>query len=97
MALSVHHLGIVVKDIAATAAHYVECFGYEVKSEIIHDPAQTAYVQFLKLAGDPIYLELVSPDRSDSRLSNALNKGGGLNHVCYAREDIEAAYQRLRS
>jgi methylmalonyl-CoA/ethylmalonyl-CoA epimerase len=97
MTLRVHHLGIAVKDIAATAAHYVQCFGYEVKSEIIRDPAQTAYVQFLQLPGDPIYVELVSPDRPDSRLSNALNKGGGLNHVCYATEDIEAEFHRLRS
>lgn len=97
MTLRLHHLGMLVKDIAAAAANYVQSFGYEVKSEIIHDPVQTAYVQFLKLPGDAVYVEFVSPDRPDSRLSNSLNKGGGLNHICYSTEDIEADFRTLRA
>ena len=89
MKLNLHHVGMLVKKIPQSVAYYVQ-MGYELKSEIIHDPIQTAYVQFLKLPADRVYLELISPDRPDGRLSNALQKGGGLNHVCYATEDIEA-------
>ena len=96
MILKTHHVGIVVKDLAAAIAQYVGRFGYEIKTEIIHDPVQTAYVQFLQLPGDPVYLELVSPDGPTSRLSNALNRGNGLNHLCYATEDIEGAFRELR-
>lgn len=95
--MNVHHVGIVVANVEAATAHYAGYFGYEVKSAIIHDPVQTAYVQFLKLPGDSVYLEFVSPDRPNSRLTNALNKGGGLNHICYCTEDIEGELRRLRS
>ena len=94
--MNIHHVGIVVANIEAATAQYVKQFGYEVKSEIVHDPVQTAYVQFLKLPGDTVYLEFVSPDRPDSRLSNALKKGGGLNHICYSIEDIEAEFRKMR-
>ncbi len=91
-----HHVGIVVRDVAEACALYVRRFGYEVKSGVIHEPTQTAHVQFLRLPGDTTYLELVAPDGPRSRLSGALEKGGGLNHVCYAVDDIDAACHTLR-
>lgn len=94
--LTLHHIGVVVKDIPRAAAGYIETYGYEVKSAVIHDPQQTAHVQFLQLPGDAVYLELVAPDREASKLTNALKKGGGLNHVCYSTADIEAACRDLR-
>jgi methylmalonyl-CoA/ethylmalonyl-CoA epimerase len=94
--LSLHHIGVVVQDISKTAGSFIARFGYEVKSAVIHDPTQTAYVQFLQLPGDSVYLELVSPDRSDSKLTNALNKGGGLNHICYSTTDIHGTCRQLR-
>jgi len=97
MDLMLHHVGVLVKDIAAAAKDYTERLGYELKSGVIHDPRQTAYVQFLRLPGDRVYLELVSPDRATSKLTNALNKGGGLNHVCYATLDIEQTCSQLRA
>jgi methylmalonyl-CoA/ethylmalonyl-CoA epimerase len=90
-----HHVGILVKDIAQASAEYVSRFGYQIKSDIIHDPVQTAYVQFLQLAGDSSYLEFVAPDGRESKLTNALKKGGGVNHVCYATDDILLACRQL--
>jgi methylmalonyl-CoA/ethylmalonyl-CoA epimerase len=95
--LQFHHVGMLVDLIEKHSALYVERFGYELKSEIIHDPKQTAYVQFLAFPGQNVYLELVAPDAPNSFLSNALQKGGGLNHVCYSTVDIDAACERLRS
>lgn len=96
LTFTVHHLGVAVLDISQTAATYVECFGYQIKSEIIHDPVQQAFVQFLQLPRDHVFLELVQPDRSHSKLSQAVAKGGGLNHVCYATDDLDAACTELR-
>jgi methylmalonyl-CoA/ethylmalonyl-CoA epimerase len=95
--LQFHHVGMVVDLIDKHSALYVERFGYELRSEVIHDPKQTAYVQFLAFPGQNVYLELVAPDAPDSFLSNALRKGGGLNHVCYSTADIDAACRDLRS
>jgi len=72
-----------VPDIAAAAAEYVARFGYRVCGAMVHDPVQTAQVQFLSLTESVPYVELVTPDGPESKLSNALRKGGGLNHLCY--------------
>ena len=95
--LRFHHVGMVVDSIDKHSALYADRFGYEIRSEIIHDSKQRAYVQFLAFPGESTYLELVAPDAPGSFLSNALQKGGGLNHLCYSTEDIDAACRRLRS
>ena len=56
--LQLHHIGMLVKDVAVAAKMYIERFGYELKSDAIHDPVQGAYVQFVKLHGDTVYLEI---------------------------------------
>lgn len=96
MALTLHHVGILVPDIAQAAAQYVAKFGYRICSEIIHDPVQTAYVQFLSLTDSTPYVELVTPDGPKSKLSNALKKGGGLNHLCYLTSTIDDDCRCLR-
>jgi methylmalonyl-CoA/ethylmalonyl-CoA epimerase len=84
-----------VKAIAPVSEMYVTRFGYEVRTPVIHDPLQTALVQFLSLPGDGVYLEFVSPDGPESRLTNAVRKGGGLNHLCYIADNLESASDRL--
>jgi methylmalonyl-CoA/ethylmalonyl-CoA epimerase len=89
-------VGIVVRTIAEAAEAYTTRFGYEVAGEPVHDPRQTAWVQFLRLPGEAVYLELVAPDDGKGRLTAALEKGGGLHHLCYATEDIEGSCADLR-
>jgi methylmalonyl-CoA/ethylmalonyl-CoA epimerase len=96
MALALHHIGILVPDIAQAAGQYAARFGYRVYGEIVHDPVQTAYVQFLSLSGSIPFVELVTPDGPESKLSNALKKGGGLNHLCYISPAIGEECDRLR-
>ena len=95
-AVSLHHVGIAVTNVSAAAEAYVRRYGYSVRTPVIHDPVQTAYVQFLHLAGAPTYLELVMPDGPQSKLQKAIREGGGLNHLCYAVQDIDSACRRLR-
>jgi methylmalonyl-CoA/ethylmalonyl-CoA epimerase len=86
--MSLHHVGIAVEDIHTSADIYVRRYGYSRRTAVIHDPTQTAYVQFFKLANDPCYLELVAPDGDGSKLQNSVRRGGGLHHLCYAVSDI---------
>ena len=95
MLLSLHHVGYAVSRIEPATELYRNCFGYEVCSPIIHDPIQTAYVQFLRLPGDHTYLEFVAPDGPASKLTGAIRKGGGLNHLCFSIADIDAAAKQL--
>ena len=95
MNLKLHHIGILVKDINKASSEYVQKFGYSIQSGIIHDPVQTAFVQFLKLQDDAAYVELIYPDGPGSKLTKQLKKGGGLNHFCYQTEHIEDSCRDL--
>jgi methylmalonyl-CoA/ethylmalonyl-CoA epimerase len=95
--LRFHHVGVVVADMERSATAYMERFGYEARSGIVHDPLQTAYVQFLSFPGERVFLEFVSPDGPQSALTLALKKGGGLNHICYSTSDIGETCLRLRN
>ena len=90
-----HHVGFAVAQIAPAAADYVRRFGYMEETAILHDPLQTAFVQFLKLAGDASWLEFVAPDGPASLLAGAVKQGGGLNHLCYVTGPLEKAIARL--
>ena len=83
LSLQLHHVGYVVKEIEPIAGQYAGRFGYEVRTPVIHDPLQTAFVQFLRLPRDQAYLEFVAPDGPESKLASAAKRRGGLNHLCY--------------
>jgi methylmalonyl-CoA/ethylmalonyl-CoA epimerase len=95
LVLTLHHVGYAVKLIDPIAAVYTGRYGYELSTPVIHDPLQTAYVQFLKLAGDQAYLEFVAPDGPESKLTNAVKRAGGLNHLCYVCGPLEETIAHL--
>jgi methylmalonyl-CoA/ethylmalonyl-CoA epimerase len=88
-ALRLHHVGYATKLIEPLAAQYVLRFGYEICSDIIHDPLETALVQFLRLPGDRVYLEFFAPDGPESKLLSAARRGANLNHLCYTADKLE--------
>jgi methylmalonyl-CoA/ethylmalonyl-CoA epimerase len=94
LALHLHHVGYATKAIDQIAATYVSRFGYVLATPVIHDPLQTAFVQFLSLPGDRAYLEFVAPDGPESKLSDAA-KRGGLNHLCYTAGPLEETIAQL--
>jgi methylmalonyl-CoA/ethylmalonyl-CoA epimerase len=93
-ALRLHHVGYATKIIEPLAELYIQRYGYEVSTPVIHDPLQTALVQFLRLPGDQTYLEFVAPDGPDSKLT-AAPKRGGLNHLCYSSGPLEQTIAEL--
>jgi methylmalonyl-CoA/ethylmalonyl-CoA epimerase len=93
--LRLHHVGYAVHEIEPVATNYVSRYGYQVVTPIIHDPQQTALVQFLQLNGDRNYLEFVSPDGPGSKLSGAVKRRGALNHLCYTSGPLESEIEHL--
>ena len=87
--LRLHHVGIVVPEIAASRAFYIDVLGYQERTPVIRDPVQTAFVQFFSTGADH-YLELVAPDSEASKLQESVRKGKVLNHLCYSCENIAA-------
>jgi methylmalonyl-CoA/ethylmalonyl-CoA epimerase len=95
--LRLHHIGNAVVDLESSAQIYAGRLGYRTATPPIHEPSQTAWVQFLQLGDDPVYLELVAPDGPASKLTNAVKRGGGLNHLCYTCGPIEDAIEVLET
>jgi len=85
-----------VKDIRRAAQEFTTRLGYVIESDVIEDSIQTARVQFLRQPGAFSWLELVTPAGAQSKLANALNKGGGWHHLCYEIDDLERARVQLR-
>ena len=93
----VDHVGIAVRDIDESLAHYTGLFGYRLERGPFDDPQQQARVAFIR-TDDPAdtVLELVAPLDEKSQVQRVLAKGLSLYHICYEVPDIEQAISRLR-
>ncbi len=97
-ATTLHHVGYVVKSIAGIGEDFARSLGIEWNGEIILDPLQEAKVTFLFCgSGQGPAIELVEPAGDQSPLHKFLAKGGGLHHVCYEVDSLEAQLQHSRS
>ena len=88
--MKLHHLAIVVADIPRSTEVYQQLLNIEPVTDIIHDPRQKVLIQFLAgpALGD-LQIELLSPTGQDSPVAQALEKGGGPNHMCFEVDDLE--------
>ena len=95
--LRLHHVGYATKEIETSVASYAARFGYEAATGVIHDPVQTALVQFLRLPGEATYLEFVAPDGPRSKLAGVTKRADGLHHLCYSAGALEDAISGLEA
>ena len=89
-----NHVAIVVPDMAAAARLYRETLGASV-SEPVDQPAHGVTTVFIELPNTKI--ELLHPlgDNSPVAAFLAKNPSGGMHHVCYEVDDIEAAVAQV--
>jgi len=93
--LRLHHVGIVVPVIEERRSFYTDVLRYRQRTPVIHDPVQTAFVQFFLIPGSDHYIELVAPDSESSKLWNASRKRLPLNHLCYSCAKIAETVSSL--
>ena len=95
---ALHHLGFVVKSISTVADEFAASMSAHWDGEIIHDPIQRVRVAFFSPvdSAKPVY-ELIEPASEDSPVTDFLKKRGGLHHVCYEVNDLDAALEAARS
>ena len=82
----------------AVAEEFAFSISGQWNGEITHDPIQRVRVTFLTPLDlrNPVY-ELIEPASEASPVSNFLKKRGGLHHVCYEIDDLEAGLRDARS
>ncbi len=89
-----NHVAIVVPDLAAAAQVYRATLGASV-SEPLDLPEHGVTTVFVELPNTKI--ELLHPLGEDSPIANFLerNPKGGMHHVCYEVQDLEASISKL--
>lgn len=93
-ALTLHHTGVVVEDLAAAEAHY-RALGF-TDGERVSVPEQ-AIEAIVYPAGENRWLELISPTDPEGPIATFMGKRGeGVHHVAYQVDDIRAELARLR-
>lgn len=96
----VAHIGIAVKDLAASIEKYRLLTGVE-PSEVHSVPDQKVKVAFLASESDNPEgfprLELVAPDHPDSPISKFIERRGeGLHHICLLVENLKERIGELK-
>jgi methylmalonyl-CoA/ethylmalonyl-CoA epimerase len=85
-----NHVAIAVPDLEAASALYRDTLGAKVSAPVAQ-PAHGVTTVFVELPNTKI--ELLAPLGANSPIAGFLarNRLGGIHHVCYEVEDIEAA------
>jgi methylmalonyl-CoA epimerase len=92
MILQLDHIGIAVRSIDEALPHYTEELGFAV----LHDErVPEAGVRVAFLDAGSVMIQLVEPIGPGQVNDDFQKYGEGLNHLCYAVHDIEAAVARL--
>lgn len=90
-----NHVAIVVPDLGAAAATYVDTLGAQVTApqDLPEHGVTTVFVNL-----DNTKIELLQPLGEDSPIARFLvnNPNGGMHHVCYEVDDIIRARDRLK-
>ncbi len=91
-----NHVAIAVKDLKAAAAVYRNVLGAEI-SQAIPQPEHGVSTIFVTLPNTKI--ELLEPLGDASPIAKFLerNADGGIHHICYEVDDINAARDHLVS
>ncbi len=89
-----NHVAIAVPDLAAASARYRDVFGARV-SEPVDQPDHGVTTVFVELPNAKI--ELLHPLGAGSPIAGFLARhpAGGIHHLCYEVDDIEAALETL--
>jgi methylmalonyl-CoA/ethylmalonyl-CoA epimerase len=93
--LRLHHIGVVVDDLATADARY-RALGF-AEGERVSVPAQ-AIEAIVYDAGEGRYVELISPTDAEGPIATYMAKRGeGMHHVAYQVDDIDAELVRLKA
>ncbi len=94
MIIGLDHIAIAVPDLQEAIARFLDDFGlkYEGSEDVAQAGTTTA---FFPVPGTSI--ELVHPLDGGGPIATYLEKnGGGLHHICFRTDDVEADMVRLR-
>ena len=94
MITGLDHIAIAVPDLEAAVQRFMTDFGLDFSGTEDVESAKTS-TAFFPLP--PTSIELVHPLRGEGAIAKYLEKrGGGIHHLCFRTDDIEADVARLK-
>jgi methylmalonyl-CoA epimerase len=95
MVLNVHHVGIAVEDLDASALLYADLFGATLEHR---GRLEDQGVEAASLRVGPSRIELLRPLRPETPVGRFLAKRGpGMHHVAFEVDDVAAELERLKA
>jgi methylmalonyl-CoA/ethylmalonyl-CoA epimerase len=98
--MRLHHVGVIVPSIDEALEHYRAVLRMEPAAgaaAAVYDPVQDANLIMLEPpGGGGPGIELIEPASAASPVAKQAGRGGGLAHLCYEVNDIEAEVARQR-
>jgi len=96
MASRLNHIGVVVQDVLEVT-EVLRTLGLEALTKLEPDPVQKVTACFMGKEGpEEVHIELLEPTDTQSPIAKFLGKkGGGLHHLCFEVDDIDAATRDL--
>lgn len=93
MIIGLDHVAIAVPDLEKSIKRFAEDFGLDFKGSEAVESAKTQ-TAFFPISGTQI--ELVHPLNGEGPVQTYLDKkGGGLHHICFKSDDVQADMTRL--
>lgn len=92
MIQQIDHLGIAVRDLDESVAHYENALGLHChgREEVASQKVKTAF-----FAAGEVHLELLEPTAEDSPIAKFLEKNGeGIHHIAFRVDDIEGQLKK---
>ncbi len=94
MITALDHIAVAVPDLEKAIARFCEDFGLDLggTEDVVEAKTKAAFIPL-----PPTNIELIHPLNGEGPVKTFLEKkGGGLHHLCFRSDDIEADVQRLR-
>ena len=94
MIVALDHIAIAVPDLEKSIKRFMEDFGlsFSGKEDVLAAKTSTAFFPLQETS-----IELVHPLNGEGPIQGYLDKkGGGLHHLCFRSDDIDADVERLK-
>jgi len=96
--MRLHHVGFVVASIESSVEGFLRSLGARWDGKVFHDSLQGVRVTFLDVGcAGSARIELVEPAGGGAPVGRFLSAGGGLHHLCYEVDDIDAQIKLMRA
>ena len=91
----IDHIGILVRALPEAVAQWEKLFGYIQSSRVVTNTRQKVKVVFLTKPGS-VTVKLFEPTDASSPVYSLAQKGGGLHHLCFRCDNLEAGLPELQ-